>query len=244
MILKLIVALILFAMPYTLPFSWKFFVLTPLFLMVGAKIFGVKFAVNFNLKAIIFFVAISLALFIASSFAINNAVSKAGLQTIQNGSLLWVISPVFQSLHEEFAIRSLLLKCANKIGPLVSAVLLANIFALTHYVLYGFGFEKVQLDFSVLVTLFSFGLGANLLFLEGQNLFLPYLFHVCWNLARFRNLLLRDGEILKEGVTFNLIEGSTPVLTLSICFLVFGLLFYFRNKSRIPAGVALLENTN
>lgn len=66
--------------------------------------------------------------------------------------------------------------------------LLASIFALAHYVLYGFGFEKVQLDYSVLVTLFSFGLGANLLFLEGQNFFLPYLFHVCWNLARFRNL--------------------------------------------------------
>lgn len=80
MIVKLMLALILFAMPYTLPFAWKFFVLTPLFLIVGAKIFGVKFAVNFNLKAIIFFAAISLALFIASYFAINNAVSIAGFQ--------------------------------------------------------------------------------------------------------------------------------------------------------------------
>lgn len=122
MIIKTIFAIILFALPYGLPFAYKFILLTPLFLIVGANIFGVKFAVNFNLKAIIFFVAISLALFIASYFAINNAVSKAGLQTIQNGSLLWVISPVFQSLHEEFAIRSLLLKCANKIGPLVSSV--------------------------------------------------------------------------------------------------------------------------
>lgn len=239
MILKFILSLILFALPYGLTSPWKFLLLTPLFIFFSAKIFQVHFTVKFKTLATVIYIFLALALLSASTFVTNMAVAQAGLQTLKNGSLLWTFSPIFQALHEEFTIRTILLKCARKFGPIASSFFLAFAFAAAHFVLYGFGFEKVQLQFSVLVTLFCFGFASNLIFIENRNFLIPYIFHMCWNLARFRNLYLLDGKPLKEGDSFNLIEGSMPVVTLSVIFFIFAILFYVMNKKRIPPGVAL-----
>lgn len=237
-------ASMLFALPYGLTFAWKFLLFCPLFLIFGIKVFFVRFGFNFNYKSAIFYVIATLCLFNASKFAIDDATKIAGLQTINSYSFLWVISPVFQTLHEEFALRVLILKYTVRFGPLISAIILALIFALSHFLLYGFGFEKVKLEFSVLLTLFSFGLGSNLLFIKENNFLLPFLFHLCWNLNRFRNLFLHDNKLLKEGNTFNLIEGSPLVLALSLGFLSFSIIFYLFNAGKILPGIELIKKVD
>lgn len=82
MIIKSIFAIILFALPYGLPFAYKFIFFTPLFLMVGANIFGVKFAVNLNIEAVLFFIVLAFVLFVASYFASVSKPSRRICNTV------------------------------------------------------------------------------------------------------------------------------------------------------------------
>ncbi len=134
----------------------------------------------------------------------------------------------FQTLCEELVFRSLLLSAIARITnkPFYILVLPALFFSVLHQVLYGFlmvGPNRGWLDLSTLATLFFFGFSCNCLFWQRHSIWRPWAIHCAWNLNRFGSYIVDKLDIerrIPEYVTFNLLEGTTPILVASLLFAI------------------------
>jgi hypothetical protein len=126
---------------------------------------------------------------------------------------------ICSSLNEEIVFRSVVLGLL--MGWLHSitkaSVLSATIFSAGHLLVYHL-IDDHWLAPTTLVTLFFFGLAANQLYLWCGHIGYSYALHVGWNIVRFRaSYVSLNGEVLRGGAGFDVIEGSW-----AICVLVIG----------------------
>jgi membrane protease YdiL (CAAX protease family) len=122
--------------------------------------------------------------------------------------------------------RSLLLSLLLKLGlsKNKTIILPALIFSLFHLVFYSYIMlpeNRGSINLQTLITLFMFGVAANSLFLKFRNIYFPWALHCGWNMHRFGSKIVSIGEIdfrkgIQEYMTFNLLEGGTPIMILSI----------------------------
>ncbi|MDH3846101.1 MAG: hypothetical protein OES69_19335, partial [Myxococcales bacterium] len=75
------------------------------------------------------------------------------------------------------------------------------------------------IDWPAMVSLFSFGAIANVLFVWCGHIGYGVALHYAWNFYRFNSVYLLDGRPLSEGMTFNYVEGNVWVVTGSVFFL-------------------------
>lgn len=132
----------------------------------------------------------------------------------------------FQTLNEEMIFRSLLLSILLKLGlsKNKTVILPALIFSLFHWVFYSYIMlpeNRGPINLEALITLFMFGVAANSLFLKFRNIYFSWALHCGWNMHRFGSKIAPIGESdfrkgVHEYMTFNLLEGSTLIMILSI----------------------------
>ena len=136
-----------------------------------------------------------------------------------------------QSLFEEVVFRSILLRqifLSKKNMEWFGLFVVAVFFSFSHLLNYYFS-EKIALNFSVLSSLFVFGLAGNLLFRMQRHLGGAWGFHAGWNTLRFSLIHTSLQRNVSEGESFNLLEGSQVGLLISFV-LLFCILFW--NKKR------------
>jgi membrane protease YdiL (CAAX protease family) len=130
----------------------------------------------------------------------------------------WIVNRIFQPLNEEIVLRALLLGllanlCSHKMTLSISTAL---IFAALHQAMYAlspFGL-LTPLNMEALITLFCFSWAANALYFATGHIGFGVVLHVAWNVWRFFGPIYQNGLELNEAQTFNILEGSIPVMVL------------------------------
>ncbi len=103
-------------------------------------------------------------------------------------------------------------------------ITVASIFCLGHLLFYQFNLipsNRGLLYLGALTSLFLFALSENILFIRYRSIALSLGCHFAWNINRFSSTLINKNapeEKVIEVHSFNLIEGSTAVILLSIIF--------------------------
>jgi membrane protease YdiL (CAAX protease family) len=125
-----------------------------------------------------------------------------------------------QVLHQEIVLRGLLLGALARWfpSPAALAVLVAVIFAGVHPLLYWWSFDLV-LPVTSIATLLGFGLATNILFIRSGHIAFSFAAHAAWNLVRFGDAYIVDGEFISEAQTFAVFEASWQALGTAAVFL-------------------------
>lgn len=216
-----------------LPFSWRF-AFAFLILMALAKMqwpttwlknLGLEISLRqtiycvaaFFLSLVVFQVIIQNQLRVGGFFQIFRLPDPfLGKENIFKFS--WLIVRIFQPLNEEIVLRALLL---GFLGQFCSqkrflSIYVALIFAGLHQVMYAlspFGL-LTPLNINALIALFCFSWAANELYFRFGHIGYGVALHIAWNIWRFFGPIYRNGHELNEAETFNILEGSTPVMVL------------------------------
>ena len=121
----------------------------------------------------------------------------------------WNLQPFTQSLAEEIVFRAFLLRylLQKSQNDVFTCLLVALVFTLCHLVFFPIS-EGAWLDFSTLVTIFSFGLATNLISFQTRAIWILWGIHAGLNAVKFRSDFAADGRLLSEAEAFNLVEGS------------------------------------
>ena len=168
---------------------------------------------------------------------------------------LRVAKPLLQSLNEEFVLRSLLLAFTlgwllkfkrNSTVRSATPVLLCATLALGFSVLHGLYYlllSEIILWPRTLLTLALVGFSFQALYLWSGHIYYTLAIHAGWNLVRFSGRFYQrsaDGgnhtEYIPYAASFNMLEGSLPVLLFAAVMAVLsGVLLYkqasYRNKA-------------
>ncbi|MEM9728269.1 MAG: CPBP family intramembrane glutamic endopeptidase [Myxococcota bacterium] len=147
------------------------------------------------------------------------------LEVDPRNSLPALVQQTFQVLNDEMVMRAALMTvCLRFVQRTAWAVVsMAAVFALGHVALYGWLGTAMHL--STVITLFSFGVVANTLFVRFGHIAYPFALHLAWNSHRFSTSYALDGTRLSPGQAFNLIEGNPAITSGSVVvmLLVFSL---------------------
>lgn len=178
---------------------------------------------------------ISLFVFAVAAFVSNEViqeiVAREALTASPQGGILGGVHQFFQVLNDEMVLRAAALTLILRVLPYPKLVVLATalVFSLAHLVFYGL--HGVQIEVATLVTLFSFGGIANLLFVRFGQIGYGVALHYAWNLTRFGYAYLIDGRPLSEGATFNHLEGNAWVAVNCACVFAIAFGVYARTAS-------------
>jgi membrane protease YdiL (CAAX protease family) len=147
-----------------------------------------------------------------------------------------------QVFHQEIVLRGLLLgTLASRISSRgVLAVGVAIAFAGLHPLLYWWRWDMV-VNLTTALTLFSFALATNLLFLRTRHIGYAFAVHAAWNLQRFGTRYGQDadGHPITEWDSFASVEGSTLALGASVAMLAIVLVLesqFPRDRSASTSG--------
>jgi membrane protease YdiL (CAAX protease family) len=224
----------IFVWPYSwpiaaLPGAWRFVLATLALMAVAAMFFKKEWATVLgfpkSLKQVIACVLAGMVAFLVFYFFIDFVLSYGGYQKQPFASdkilesfgsypeLARTLWGICQPLNEEIFLRALLLGFLARFFThrAYLAILAALVFSLLHFLMYFYGALGEQLDVLTLLTLFLFGLAANALYLTFNHIGFGLVIHVAWNWWRFSGAIAKDGVILNEAQTFNILEGSTQV---------------------------------
>ncbi|MGB8330082.1 MAG: CPBP family intramembrane glutamic endopeptidase, partial [Polyangiales bacterium] len=146
--------------------------------------------------------------------------AEGSLTTSAEGELLGYVHQFFQVLNDEMILRAACLTLVLRVFPYPKTVVLgaAVLFSAGHHLVYRM--NGVFIDWPAMVTLFSFGAIANLLFVRFGHIGYGVALHYAWNFYRFNSVYALDGHPLNEGLTFNYVEGNVWVVTGSMVALV------------------------
>ena len=198
---------------------WRFALSTIVIVACGVLAMGADATSLFGLRMTERDIAQSLVLFAISApmtlYLLSDVVVQPPLEMRHSAHLQWYVSQFFQVLNDELVIRASLLTTLLWVFPYPRTVIVltAFMFAFGHQLVYGF--DGVHIDSIALLSLFSFGVIANTLFVRFGHIGYGVALHYAWNAVRFTATYRRGGDILREGVTFNYIEGDFMVATLS-----------------------------
>lgn len=253
---------LIFIWPYTwqtnilLTFgAWRFLLAT-LAIIVCATLFFKKTWISIlgfpqTARQIIACVLTAILAFLIFYIIINFTLSEGGykLQAFNVGRsseyfgryplLSWTFLRFSQPLNEEIILRAILLGFFARFFThrIFLAVIAALIFSGLHLLFYYAGPMAVQLDTMTLLTLFFFALAANSFYLTFNHIGFGFAIHLAWNWWRFSGDIIKDGVVLNEAQTFNIIEGSMPVFifvsSLSL-FCVIGMVIHEFKIGRRP----------
>ena len=163
----------------------------------------------------------TLVVFVVAAFASNEvigAIVAAGpFRASAHRSLVSGVHQFFQVLNDEMILRAAVLTLVLRVLPYPKSMALgcALLFSAAHHVVYRL--HGVHIEAAALLTLFSFGVLANLLFLRFGHIGYGWALHYGWNLMRFGSVYAVDGRYLSEGMSFNYLEGNRWVVVASTC---------------------------
>lgn len=225
-------AIPIFILPYlSLAFgAYRFLVATALICLCAAACYGPSWVkvmgLHMRFKQVVF-CAITFAVALPCFYwLIQHAITQAGghyspydpagfahyYGLFPHFSLL--VQRLTQPLNEEIVLRALLLGLTAQVfsNRALLSISAALVFSSAHFVLYYFGALAIPLDIAALATLFFFSLAANALYLSFGHIGFGLALHVAWNWWRFSGDIWVGKTLINEASSFNLIEGSWPVL--------------------------------
>lgn len=217
--------IISFIIPYLIETWWRFIPCSVLIIYFASKLeptsykefLGLKAAKITILKTLIVFGL----MFFVSYYAINYQLQTQKLEFyLASFNPLWLLITTFHVLNEELIFRSILLNTIRKRAKnlFLVSLIVAVIFSLAHLVHY-FISDGTILKPLTLIVLFIFGLACNHLFFKYKHIWYCYAIHLSWNITRFKSELIHDKTQIKQGQTFNLIEGSYFMLVFALIIL-------------------------
>jgi membrane protease YdiL (CAAX protease family) len=216
--------LIAFVLPYWLDTWWKFIPSSVLMVSLMRALSPAQYrpwlGLRLSGRALAMTVGLLLAFHLLARVVILQSVESQQVLYMQDWHPLgWRFTHLFQALNEEMLFRGLLLgawmRSWNRPGTI--SVLTAIVFSLAHLAFYALNNGEV-LAMSVLATLFAFGLASNWLYIRFGHIGFSYALHAGWNTVRFTAIYVpfARNDVFSEAKTFNLIEGSGPVLALAL----------------------------
>ena len=142
----------------------------------------------------------------------------------------------FQVFNDELVVRAAVLTLLLRFfpHPKLVVVAVAALFSVAHHVFYRM--TGTSIDWPALVSLFSFGAIANVLFVRFGHIGYGVALHYAWNMYRFSGDYRLDGRPLSEGMTFNYVEGNVWVVLGSVVAFVITLLAYVRREGLDSRG--------
>ncbi len=152
--------------------------------------------------------------------------------------LTYVVVP-FQTFNEELVFRALILNGLLKIGFRKWQIILvpAFLFTVFHWIFYHFNIvpeNRGDIEITALVTLFLFGMTTNAIFLKTKNIAMPWALHCGWNFNRFGGVITslngHEYQVIREYMSFNLLEGSWLITVLSFCMTLMSLVFLLKKS--------------
>lgn len=218
-----------YLVPYFLLSTWwRFIPSTLLIIATGAWVFRKDALRFFGLRLTARAVISTLALFglavLASHYVFADYVATF-LEVVRTPTARSRVHQFFQVLNDELVMRAALLTLVYGVLPRSKIVItaMAAVFALSHWAFYGW--LGVGIGPWALLTLFAFGVIGNTLFMKYGHIGYGFALHYAWNFYRFNTTYHLDGRSLREGETFNYIEGNAWIVAAStmLMFLVFGL---------------------
>ncbi|MGB5210339.1 MAG: CPBP family intramembrane glutamic endopeptidase [Gammaproteobacteria bacterium] len=203
---------------------WRAIPSTVVILALGASVygegtlgfFGLRMSHRDLLRSILLFI---LGLLCFRFFTLPIVVGET-LTVSLNHYPLGYVHQFFQVLNDEMVLRAACLTLLLRIVPYPRTVVIATavLFSVGHHLVYRM--NGVSIDWPAMVSLFSFGAIANVLFVRFGHIGYGVALHYAWNLYRFNSVYRLDGLPLSEGMTFNYVEGNTWVVTGSLVALV------------------------
>lgn len=159
-------------------------------------------------------------------------VTGEGLTTQITGTPRGYAHQFFQVLNDEMVLRAACLTLLLRIVPYPKTVVIttAVLFSVGHHLVYRM--NGVFIDWPAMVSLFSFGAIANLLFIRFGHIGYGVALHYAWNFYRFNSVYVLDGQPLSEGTSFNYVEGNLWVMIGSV--VAFALTFLSYAQSERP----------
>lgn len=219
-------ALILGAFGYALPYFaplvwWRFAPGTLVILAAGSYASGGDvrgfLGLRVGIRALVgsfavFFVALALSDYVLSE-VVGTQIDITRYQTWTSHA-----HQFFQVLNDELVMRAALLTVVLSAlsYPRIAILALAGTFAMLHAGLY-----RGQIHAPALVTLFSFGVVANALFLAVRHIAFGLALHYAWNFYRFGAWYRLEGRLLSDAETFNCVEGNPWVVAGSAALAIF-----------------------
>ena len=199
---------------------WRAIPSTIVILLTGAVTQGEGALVFFGLRMPLRELLLSVSLFIvglcASRYLILPVVTGETLTASLNNHPLGYVHQFFQALNDEMMLRAACLTLILRILPYPKTVVLATaaLSSVGHHLVYRM--NGVAIDWPAMLSLFSFGTIANLLFVRFGHIGYGVALHYAWNFFRFSATFVLDGHPLSEGVTFNYVEGNPWVVAGSV----------------------------
>lgn len=171
----------------------------------------------------------------AAAYVIFHVVVVDPLQAHRYPYSVSQVHQFFQVFNDEIVVRAALLTLVLRIFPHPKTVVvaLAAAFSVGHYFLYGYYGDEIGL--AALVSLFSFGAIANLLFVRYRHIGYSFALHYAWNMERINSEFYYRGAMLSEGRSFNYIEGSPWVVVGSLTAFLLLFAAYAHAEKRQPA---------
>jgi membrane protease YdiL (CAAX protease family) len=230
--------LIAFLLPYGLEAWWKFIPASVLIIWLMRALHPERYrsllGIAMPLRAVAITLGLLAAVHLLSRLTIHEAAQAQHILYVPDGYPLgWRFTHLFQALNEEMFFRALLLGGLLRAWqrPAIVSILTAAGFSLAHLAFYRLS-DGTVLTGAVLTTLFAFGLASNWLFMRYGHIGFSYALHAGWNTVRFTaDYFPMNGQAaIPEATTFNLIEGSAPVLALGLGVLALSAACLYRQQ--------------
>lgn len=240
------VAAVAYLLPYfSLPGTWwRAIPSTALILVLAGLVFGKQAIAFLGLRLTPRASLMTLVVFVVAAFASNEAigaiVAAGPLSASSHRSLFSGVHQFFQVLNDEMILRAAVLTLVLRVWPYPKSIALgcALLFSVAHHVVYRL--HGVHIEAEALLTLFSFGVLANLLFLRFGHIGYGWALHYGWNLMRFGSVYAVDGRYLSEGMSFNYLEGNAWLATASTCAAVAAFVAYTKRPPSSSIGRLVL----
>jgi hypothetical protein len=219
---------------------WRAIPSTIVILTLGALAHGKEALAFFGLRLSARELLLSVLLLVVGLLVfrhlILSVVAEEALTTSVNDYPLGYVHQFFQVFNDEMILRAACLTLVLRVFPYPKTVVLATavLFSVGHHMVYRM--NGVLIDWPAMLSFFSFGAIANLLFVRFGHIGSGVALHYAWNFYRFNSVYLLDGRPLSEGMTFNHVEGNVWVVTGSVIALVLTFLAYGRNDVPRSSG--------
>lgn len=202
---------------------WRYLPSTVVILGVGGLVAGADamktLGLSMNRRDVLQSFALFGAALLAARYVLTDFVGTF-LMVDRELMTSWQVHQFFQVFNDELVMRAALLTVLIRLmrHRVAAIVLLAGVFALLHYVFYGV--DGMVIQPATLLSLFSFGVIGNTLFVRFGHIGYSLALHYAWNFYRFNTRYYLDGWRLREGDSFNYIEGNTWVVAVSVALMV------------------------
>lgn len=214
-------------------FLWAFIALVLLAVIFYRKSWAALLGISIDKKQVLYVIITFLLAGMIFRGLIHHAISntKHVFGSIQSDDFRWWILRIFQALNEEIVLRAVLIAALASVikNRFLLAAIPAFLFAILHFVFYGF-LNQTWLILPSFITLLCFGIIANYLFIRFGHIWYGFALHLAWNLQRFNGDILLGGQKLSEAQTFILIEGSWPTAIASAVGMITCIAFLERKQ--------------